>query len=263
MKISILSYSFHGLVKAGMQDLFGYLETCKYRYGLDAADLWSGHFASLDDDYVARIREGLVDRDLVLADIAVDQAHVWEDDPAQRDRNEQRARRFLEIAATLGAKFVRIDAGGSRETLQWTDEQFDFIAGRYRDYASFAQDHGFKIGMENHWGPEKVYSNLRRMYDAVDHPAFGVSCHLSSWAGPEEEQAQADELTAPIALHTHLAWYVCEGPLEEKLRMLRNAGYPGYFSVEHHSAEFEYQRTGIQLARVREVLARLDRETDA
>ena len=260
MKISILSYSFHGLLRDGMQDLSGYLETCRYRYHLNTADLWSGHFASLDDDYIAKVRRALRDREMDLVDIAVDKAHIWEDDQDLRSQHEQRARRFLEIAAALGAKFVRIDAGGSRETLKWTDEQFDFIAKRYREYAQFAHDHGFKVGIENHWGPEKVFSNLKKMYDAVDHPAFSVSCHLSSWAGPEEEQAQADALCAPIAGHTHLAWYVCEGPLEEKLRMLKKAGYPGYYSVEHHSAEEEYHRTAIQLARVREVLTRLDKE---
>lgn len=42
MRISILSYSFRGLLEAGMMDVFGYLETCKYRYGLDAADIWRG-----------------------------------------------------------------------------------------------------------------------------------------------------------------------------------------------------------------------------
>jgi sugar phosphate isomerase/epimerase len=263
MKISILSYSFHGLVKAGMQDVFGYLESCKYRYNLDAADLWSGHFPTTDEEFVQQIKESLDEREMVLADIAVDQAHVWEEDPDQREEHYRRAKRFLEIAATLGANFVRIDAGGSRETLEWTDEQFDFIAKRYQEYAQYAHDHGFKIGMENHWGPEKIYRNLKKMYDAVDHPAFGVSMHLSSWLGTEEEQEKSDEWCAPIASHTHLAWYVCQNEkvqLEDKLRLLDAAGYEGYYSVEHHSAQHEYERVAMQLAGVREGLHRIRAE---
>ena len=38
MKISIASYSFHGLTGQGMMDVFGYLETVKYRYRLDAIE---------------------------------------------------------------------------------------------------------------------------------------------------------------------------------------------------------------------------------
>ena len=52
MSVSVLSYSFRGLLNAGMMDVFGYLETCKYRYHLRGADLWSGFFASTDDEYV-------------------------------------------------------------------------------------------------------------------------------------------------------------------------------------------------------------------
>ena len=39
MKLSIASYSFHGLLDEGKMDVFGYLETIRYRYGLDAADI--------------------------------------------------------------------------------------------------------------------------------------------------------------------------------------------------------------------------------
>lgn len=257
MKISVLSYSFRGLQKAGMMDIFGYLETCKYRYNLQAADLWSGFFPTTDEEFIDKVKEALVSRDMELADIAVDQAHIWEDDPEDRERHYQRAKRFLEIADKLGAKFVRIDAGGDRDAPEWTDEQFDFIAERYQEYAQWAYDHGFKVGIENHWGPEKRWSNLKKMYEAVDHPGFGVSNHLGSWAGPEEEQEKADELVAPWASHTHIAWYIANGPLLEKLSNLWEAGYDGYYSVEHHSGEDEYTEIGIQIAKVRDALHKL------
>jgi sugar phosphate isomerase/epimerase len=257
MKISILSYSFRGLYNAGMMDVFGYLETCKFRYGLNAADLWSGFFPTTEDEFVLKVGEGLQERDMELADIAVDGANVWEPDPGQREQHHQRALRFLEIADALNARFVRIDAGGSRETMVWTDEEFDFIAARYREYAQYAYDHGFKVGLENHWGPEKVWSNLKRMYEAVNHPGFGVSCHLWSWAGSEEEQAIADAAVAPWVSHTHIAWYLCEGPLLDKLGNLWRVGYNGYYSVEHHSATDEYEEIGIQIAKVRDALNKL------
>jgi hypothetical protein len=50
VKISIISYAFYGLQGAGMMDAFGYLESVRYRYGLDAADIWNGTLASTDDD---------------------------------------------------------------------------------------------------------------------------------------------------------------------------------------------------------------------
>jgi len=255
MKISILSYSFRGLLNAGQMDLFGYLESCRYRYHLNAADIWSSFFPSTDDDYLDSVKEGLVSRGLELADLCVDQANVWDDDEAVREGNSQRAWAFLHAAVKLGARFVRIDAGSRNEN--WTPEEFDFIVATYRDYAQFAYDNGFKMGIENHWGPERKWSNLKAVYEAVDNPGFGVSCHIGGWAGTPEEVDEADRLVAPWASHTHIAWNICAGPLEEKLKNLWDAGYDGYYSVEHHSAVNEYSNVGIQLAQVQNVLERL------
>ncbi len=48
MNISIASYSFYGLLGKGQMDVFGYLETIKYRYHLDTADIWNGMLMQLN-----------------------------------------------------------------------------------------------------------------------------------------------------------------------------------------------------------------------
>jgi len=253
-KVSILSYSFRGLLREGKMDVFGYLESCRYRYGLGAADIWSGFLTSTEDGYLRKVRDALDERGLVLADLCVDQAHVWEDNRDARRKNYENALAHLKAAEILGARFVRIDAGGRGAT--WTDEQFDHIVQRYREYAQRAHDHGFKVGAENHWGPEGVWANLRKLYLAVDHAGFGISCHIGGWQGTAEEKDEADRQVAPWVCHTHFAWNITEGPLEEKMKNLRDAGYQGYYSVEHHTGKNEYAEVAIQLARVRAVLDR-------
>ena len=161
----------------GKIDVFGYLEACKYRYGLSAADIWNGFLQSTDEAYLKKVRWGLDERELGLADLCVDKAHVWDDDPSVREGNYKNALASLKAADILGARFVRIDAGSRRDA--WSNEEFDLIVSRYREYASFAGDHGFKMGAENHWGPERAWPNLKKLAEAVDHPAFGISCHIS------------------------------------------------------------------------------------
>ncbi|MBM3211161.1 sugar phosphate isomerase/epimerase, partial [Candidatus Poribacteria bacterium] len=165
MKISVLSYSLRELLNEGKMDVFGYLETCKYRYHLSAADIWSGFIPNTDDNFLKKLKDGLDEREMELADLCVDGAHVWEDNPEARENNYQRALTFLKAAVTSGARFVRIDAGGRNES--WTPEQFDFIVSRYKEYSQFAYDHGFKMGLENHWGPERSWANLKKVYEAV------------------------------------------------------------------------------------------------
>lgn len=254
MNVSVLSYSFRGLLAEGKMDVFGYLESCKHRYGLSAADIWNGFLISTEDEYLTKVRDGLRERELVLADLCVDRAHVWDDDAEVREQNQRNARAHLNAARILGARFVRIDAGSRRE--DWSDAEFEQIVKQYREYAQFAFDHGFKAGAENHWGPERSWPNLKRLYLAVDHPGFGLSIHLGGWAGTDEEKDQADLEVSPWVCHTHFPWNITEGPLEAKMTNLREAGYTGYYSVEHHSGQDEYSEVAIQLARVRHVLAR-------
>ena len=261
MNISVLSYSFRGLLTEGKMDVFGYLETCRCRYGLGAADIWNGFLVSTDPDYLAKVRDALDERELVLADLCVDKAHLWEDDPEQRAGNYQNALAHLRAAEILSARFVRIDAGGREAS--WTTEQFDYIVSRYREYSAWAWDHGFKVGAENHWGTEKQWRKLKRLYEAVDHPGFGISCHLGGWQGTPEEIAQADRDVALWVCHTHVPWNVTEGPLDEKLNNLRAVGYDGYYSVEHHTGQNEYAEVEVQIARVRAVLARWRAEESA
>jgi len=258
MKLSVLSYSFRGLLDEGKMNVFGYLETCKYRYNLSLADIWNGFLTSMDEDYLKKVREALDGRELVLADLCADQVHIWDDDPDKRKKNYEYALANLNAAKILGARFMRVDAGGNGQT--WTSEQFDHIVKRYKEYAQYAHDHGFKVGAENHWGPETVWANLKKLYHAVDHPAFGISCHIGSWHGTQAEKDEADRLVAPWVCHTHFAWNITEGPLEEKMKNLRDVGYQGSYSVEHHSGKNEYAEVAVQLARVRAVFDRWQNE---
>jgi sugar phosphate isomerase/epimerase len=240
MKVSIASYAFHGLLEQKMMDVFGYLETCKYRYHVNAADIWNGFFPTIEDDFIDKVKQALDEREMVLANLCVDGPHIWEDDPTVRDEHYKTALAYLQVAKKLGAQTIRIDAGGRGET--FTEEQFDLIVKRYKEYAQCAYDLGFKVGPENHWGAEAVPANMKRICEAVDHPGFGMLLHFRGNAG--------DALMAPWAMHTHISWYIAEKCLDESLPMLRDAGFQGYYSVEHHSGKNEYTETGVQLARV-------------
>lgn len=200
------------------------------------------------EDYIRQVKEALDERGLILANLCVDGPHLWEDDPAKREFNYRNALAYLRAAEILGARTVRIDAGGSPQARAFTNEQFDFIVARFREYAQRAYDNGYRVGPENHWGPEVVPENMVRLCKAVDHPGFGVLLHFRGDVG--------DRLIAPWAMHTHLSWEITEGPLEACMTLLREQGYGGFWGVEHHSGRNEYAEVAVQVARVRGVLWR-------
>lgn len=247
MKICIASYSFHGLLSAGMIDIFGYLESCKYRYQLAAADIWNGFFPTTEDDFLKKVGLGMEERELELANLCVDGAHIWEDDESVREKNYQNALAHLHAGEVLKAKTVRIDAGGRGKT--WTNEQFDLIVSRFKEFAQRAYNNGYLVGPENHWGTEENAENMKKLCEAVDHPAFGVLLHFRGNEG--------DAVMAPWAMHTHISWDIAQKQLAESLGELSTSGYQGYWSVEHHSAENEYSKVAIQFSLVKDAVSRL------
>jgi len=257
MRVSVLSYSFHGMLERGTIDIFGFLETCKYRYQLGAADLWNAFLKSTEEGYLRQVREGLDERELVVPNLACDECVIWVDDQTERERNHQNALAHLKAAKILGARFARFDAGGPPDNVQrseWTAEEFDHIVKRYREYAQYAYDNGFKAGSESHWGPEACWPSMQKLCKAVDHPGFAICCHIGGWKGTQEEKDRADRESVPWVAHTHIPWNITEGPLVEKMTNLRDGGYDGYYSVEHHSGKNEYAGVAVQLAKVRAVL---------
>jgi len=251
MKVSIAGFSFHGLRAAGMMDGFGYLETVRHRYGLTAADLWNGMLDGAEKAYLLLLRQAIRERELVVCNYHADGPHVWDDDPAVRAAHRQQAMAHLRAAATLGALSVRIDTGGTLTPL--TNEQLDVVASTYREYCAFAADHGFRVGPENHWGFSLIADNMVRLAEAVDSPAYGILLHVGHWEDGDEEGG--DRRLAPWAAHTHIDARITRSCLRERMALLRDAGYDGYWGVEHHSGRNEYAEVACQLAEVRRVLA--------
>ena len=252
MKVSVASYAFHGLLGEGKMDVFGYLETAKYRYRVDVADIWNGMLVSTEQDYLVKVRQAMDEKEMDLVNLCVDGAHLWDPDPEQRTQLYANAQAYLQAAVILQAKTVRLDMGG--HDLEMTDEMFDYVVTRYQEYAAFANDHGFRVGPESHWGTELYPDNMHRVRAAVDSPAWGILLHIGSWK--EVDPAEGDRLAAPFTMHTHVPADVVTTCLEERMRILLDAGYEGYWGVEHHSGRNEYAEVAWQLAEVRRAVSR-------
>ena len=257
-KISVEGYSFHGLLKEGKMDIFHMLETIKYRYGVNAVGIWNGFFTSTDDEYIAKIKQALSDREMTLSNIAVDGANVWSDDENKREAQYKNALLYLDIAAKLGAKTVRIDWGVPREELAEAEEAL--IIKRFQEYSDIAKREGFLVLAENHAGAARNPHFMKRVYEAINHPAFGVLLHVGSWYCDRDK---GDEMILPYARHTHVMHRIVEQCLPETLRLFKKCGYKGYVGIEQHGGKNEYEVVGWQIAAVRRGIKELCDEQEA
>jgi len=235
---SIGSWSFHALFKSGRINLFGYLESIKYRYRLQHADIWNGMLLSTEEDYIRSIQETLKEEELTVACLAVDGGDVWHDDPAVREQRHQKALLYLDIARRWGVQTLRIDMGVNAAEL--TNEQWEHCIARYREYAQFAHDHGFQVGPQTHQRASLVPQNLKRLHEETASPAFGIVLNVSRWA---DEKETGDALVAPFTVHAQFdrAFVDFAGQgLLHKVQLLRQAGYNGCWSLEFRGGANEY-----------------------
>lgn len=252
MKISVITFSFHKLFYASEMDMNGYLDTIKDRYHLPAADIWDGSLESIEEDYLLKVKSALAERELVLANLAVDGAHPWDPDPEVRENNHQKLLKYLKAAEILGAGTVRIDFG-VRDT-ELSEEQFDVLARRYGEYARHAADHGYRIGPENHFGPALDPNVMEKIQKAVDNPAYGILLHVGRWLDGRENEG--DTWAAPFTMHTHFFPGLGD-QLEAKVRLLKDAGYQGYWGVESVPKGEAIAEIADQISNLSDALARV------
>jgi len=254
-KTAIASYSFHGLLGQGKCDVFNYLNMLRYRYNISNADIWTGFIPTLDEDFIAKVKDTLDRNGLSLANLCVDGPHVWVDDPEKREAHRLQMLEYIKAANKLGAKTIRIDFGGM-EGHTMPEEAFEYIVKTYREYCGICYDLGMKIGPENHWGWDRVPEYLEKVKNAVNHPAYGHLYHLRNFY---DEPEKGEALAISYAMHTHI--HANSMPYaKEVIRKLALSGYGGVYSAEHHSGKLECERVEWQIATVRGLIAELQEE---
>lgn len=217
LKRSIASYSFHGSLRDGSQDMFGYIADSQ-RLEMSQLDPWVGHLApivendraiktggapfrdTLDDGeigYLARVKAAADAANLPVGCVAVDGAHIYLDDAAARAGHRAVAYRWINAAKHLGAAQIRIDCGGSAEM---PDAEFDIIIAGYHDLMARTQDAGLELILENHFGASAVPANVARIIAEVD--GLGLLYDTHNWAAGLH--AEGATIGAPLARSVHL-----------------------------------------------------------
>ncbi len=254
MEIGICSFSFHRLLAAGKQDMLRYIDDCK-TLGCTQLDPWNAHLADVkkgDDvlfaggnpdksEYLSAADEGYIETvkahaqaaGLPFGCIAVDGAHIYEADPDKLRANRGRAYRWIEIAAKLGAKQVRIDSGGPQEM---GGASYEEIKAGYRDVISVAKAANVEVLVENHWGPTVVPENCLKLLDDIEGLGLLLDCHNFL----PERRDDGRRLCASRARAIHLKTFefdadgneISDEKAEEALNILKNSGYNGIWGVE-------------------------------
>jgi L-ribulose-5-phosphate 3-epimerase len=179
-------------------------------------------------------------------------------DPKARQAAVNHTLKCLEIADALGAACIRVNAG------RWnTIPDFDEfmkkrgleppIAGRTEDEAfewsidglgkclQRAEELGIVLALENHWGLSRSPEGLNRLLSPFNSPFIGALMDTGNFLeDPYDELKAIAPRTVFVQAKTYFGggvWYTLDLDYAAIARILADAGYTGYVSLEMEGKE--------------------------
>jgi len=210
--------------------MFAYVTDCK-KLGCTQLDPWNEHFASTDDAYIAKVKEAAKRAGLPFGLIAVDGGHVHEPTEQARAQNRQKAHRWIEIARQLGARQIRLDAGGSAAM---PADEFEIIIEGFEDLKKHCREAGVELVMENHFGASVIPDNVVRICETS-----GIGLLLDSFNWAKGHEAEGWIKCGKYARACHIKAFAFAEDGEELttnvgafVRLMKKAGFKGAWGVE-------------------------------
>lgn len=193
---------------------------------------------------------------------------ISDPDPAKRKAGIEVAKKWLDGAAVLGAKTMRVNSGGPR-IAPWAqvttdypknDELAKYLSWCIESFKEMA-DHGGKVGvkvtLENHWGLTANPMNIRIIIDEVNSPWCEASPDFCNW----EHEYMLYHGLADLAPYAHTTVHAKywnrwkENDVRRSVKIMTNAKFMGVFALEYEDGPWD----GVEGAKYlyKEVLAAL------
>jgi sugar phosphate isomerase/epimerase len=199
----------------------------------------------LQGSRLAETKKDLAALGIVVSDLGAS-ARMHEKDKAERDKQLDEGRRFIDLAQAMGVPYVRM-FGDKLLPDEPKDETMKRIVEGFQQMASHAKAAGVTVLIESH-GDFTSSGDLEAILKAVGSDAFALlwDAHHTFVAGKEQPADTWKRLSSWVR-HTHLKdsvpgakagerRYVLTGsgevPVREQVRVLAQGGYKGFYCLE-------------------------------
>ncbi|TAK26388.1 MAG: sugar phosphate isomerase/epimerase [Chloroflexota bacterium] len=280
-RLAVSSYSFDrfGAGPEGKEapTVFQMIDRCA-ALGVEGIEILGFHLRDLSERDLLDLKAHAFRRGVEIVSISANHNFVVPD-PADREREIDIVARWIDAAHILGAPSVRA-FGGRWTTLEW--EQFMAAQGHEPPRTGYTDDDGFgwsieafkivcyyagrkgiTVAVENHWGLTGRASGVMRIVDGTQSRWLGVALDTGNFPFVPDMYAEM-ALLAPRAVMVHAKTYVGGGmyytvdvDYRRVARLLVDAGYRGYVSIEHEGKALPEEGIATAVANLRSAFANL------
>lgn len=274
MKYSVSSYSYSSLVSAGEYTEIQLIALAK-EMGFDGIEFAEIHPPEGTDKLgYAQMLKAEAEKheiEIVAYCIGSDLLH-------DTDKQIEKLRYEVDVAQALGVKIMRHDASGGysadekKQGLGFNNALRVIVEG-YKAVTEYAKTKGIRTCIENHGFFAQDSERVVAIINGVNDENFGALVDIGNFMCADEDPAKAVGNVAPYAFHVHAkdfhlkkgtefipsdGFFMTRGgnflrgaiighgavPVVQCLRILKNAGYKGYITVEFEG--MEYAKKGVR-----------------
>lgn len=232
MKLGLVTYNL-----AHDWDLQTIIDRCK-QVGISAVEFRTSHKhgvePSLNKTQRQEVKKRCADGGLVIWGLG-STCEYHSPDQAQLNQNIQTTRQFIELAADLGAKGVKVRPNGLPKEVD-ENKTLEQIGQALRTVGQAAADVGVEIWCEMHGSGTSEPSRMRKIMDIADHPNVGVTWNSNRGTDDKDGSVQAAfKLMWPKIYSVHINELVNGYPYRELFSLLNEVGYDRYTLIEASS----------------------------
>jgi len=257
-----------------LHSLDEFVGLAKDRLGISAVELCQIQFDAHDPERIDRLRLALDEAGVRLLTLPIDLGDFGGGGAEERANDEARTIEWFRIAAKLGARYVRVNAGSPGSTL--ADGERPALVETLRRLGDSANALGLSLLVENHGGTSSDPAFLIALLEDVGTDRLGLLLDLGNFeplvtlsqarfSDPDIDDAGIDfeplyDRVAALAPHARLVHAKSVDPardgrplpdLERAFSIVADSGYAGDISIEWEG------RKGDPWAKTAEVVAQV------
>ena len=284
MKIAVSSYSFSGVTQTGEYNQFTIIQKAK-DMGFDAIEFVDiiPHDESTPVEYAKKLRAECARVGLPVSNFTFGADFI---NCPDIHAEIERVKSMVDMADILGAKSLRHDATVGKPGVSF-DKVLPVLADACRQVTEYAAQKGIVTMVENHGFFCQDSRRVEQLYNAVDHPNFGLLCDMGNFLCADENPAESFGIVAPYARYVHAKDFHIKSadqsnpgagffqsrngtylrgaiighgnvPVKHCLTALKRAGYQGSIAIEFEGMEATLKALEIGLANLRRYIAEVE-----
>jgi len=211
-------------------------------FGLSQLELTQLSFPSTDPSYLKELRSAVEAEGATIQNVPIDVGDICEPDAAARANDMIEIKKWMDAAAAIGSRAVRVNTGEQSEGA----DAFALAVESYRDLVKYAGKLGLDVLIENHGGLSGDPDVIVKIIESVSSdrlfacPDFGGFDDAIVYEGLEK--------LMPFAKLVHAKSYSFDENGEETrldyrrcMEIIKRSGFDGVLSIEYEGEDDQYE----------------------